>query len=254
MNYGLYLSAAGTLASLHRQDVLANNLANVETVGFKPDAVYTRARLPERLESSPGGADPQWMLENLGGGQTIDPTRIDFTQGALTDSHNDLDLAIQGEGFLVVSTNKGSPDGLRFTRDGRLTLNESGELTSAANGVRVLDVNDQPIRLSRGGNIKVAGDGTIVQNGATVARLQIASVADKSTLSKAGDNLMKFTGKRTPATGALRQRSVEASAVDPIMALNEMINASKAVQANATMMQYQDQILGQAVGTFGKVA
>src|SRR5262245_52880288 len=61
MNYGLYLSASGALTSLHRQDVLANNLANINTVGFKPDMVTTRARLAERLESPGAPIDPQFL-------------------------------------------------------------------------------------------------------------------------------------------------------------------------------------------------
>ena len=67
MNYGLYLSAAGVLNNLQRQDVIANNLANVNTVGFKPDSVLTRHRLPERLESG-HLIEPREMLERLGAG------------------------------------------------------------------------------------------------------------------------------------------------------------------------------------------
>ena len=257
MNYGLYLSAAGTLASLHRQDVLANNLANLNTVGFKADMVTTRARLAQRLESPATLADPQTLLENLGGGVFADPTRIDLRQGPLAESHNDLDLALQGDGFFVVANGKSSgADSLRLTRDGRFTLDAAGELITATTGLRVLDSSDQAIRLNRGEKVRIDGEGRITQNGVEMARLQIAQVADQSTLTKTGDNLLRFTGKRSSAAASTRvqQGSVESSGVDPILALNDMINASKAVQANATMMQYHDQILGQAVNTFGRVA
>lgn len=264
MNYGLYLSAGGALASLHKQDVLANNLANINTVGFKPDLVNFRARLPERLESPTPDADPQLLLEQLGGGQFTDPTRIDFHQGDLAQSHSDLDMAIQGDGFFVVSNGKGSgADNLRFTRDGRFTLNSAGELVMITNGMRVLDPNDQPIRLNRSAKLQVDGAGNILQNGAAIAKVQISTIADKSNIVKEGSNVMRFAGakgqagsgaKRQPASGSVKQGWVESSGVDPILAMNAMINVSKAIQANSTMMQYHDNIMGQAINTFARVA
>lgn len=255
MNYGLYLSAAGTLTSLHRQDVLANNLANLNTVGFKPDLVTNRARLPERMESPGSFAEPQLLLEQLGGGTLADRARIDFRQGAMSLTHNNLDLAIEGDGFFVTSNGKGNgASNLRLTRDGRLTLNASNELVMTASGMRVLDVNDQPIRLDPAAQVRIDADGTIRQNDDEVAQIQITQPADASSITKAGDNLLRFSGKRQPAPGSVRQGALESSAVDPILTLNDMINASKSVQANATMMQYQDHILGQAINTFGRVA
>jgi flagellar basal-body rod protein FlgF len=254
MNYGLYLSAAGTLASLHRQDVLANNLANIATVGFKPDQVDLRARMPERIENPSALIDEQDLLERLGGGEFSRPTRVGLRQGDLAQSTNDLDLAIEGEGFFVVQSGRGVRDEVRFTRDGRFTLNAAGELIMTATGLRVLDVNDQPIQLNRGAKIRINGDGTIFQNNAAAGQLQIATVTDTSKLAKQGASLLKADAKRQAATGLVRQHFVESSAVDPIMALNAMINASKAVQANATMMQYHDNLLGQAINTLGRVS
>lgn len=264
MNYGLYLSAAGALTSMHRQDVMANNLANLNTVGFKPDLAAFSARLPERLESGTSDADPQLLLERLGGGLLADPTRVNLKQGDLVATHNDLDCAIQDDGFFVIHDGKSggaAADHLRFTRDGRFTLNQQGELVLAASGLRVMDTGDQPIRLDPQQKALINTDGSIVQGGAEVARLQISTVADKMTLSKAGDNLLRFPSgsgrsgnSRQPAVGTVHQGSIENSAVDPIMALNDMMNAAKAVQANATMMQYHDTILGQAINTFGRVS
>jgi flagellar basal-body rod protein FlgF len=104
MNYGLYLSASGAMTAMHKQDVYANNLANVNTIGFKPDSVFTRHRLPERIEQPHLHADPHKLLEQLGGGQFIDPTFTNLTQGALTATDRPLDVAIDGEGFFVIST------------------------------------------------------------------------------------------------------------------------------------------------------
>lgn len=256
MNYGMYLAATGVLTSMYRQDVLANNLANVNTVAFKPDVVYTRLRLPERLES--GGADPQQLLERLGGGHLLSPTRLDLTQGSLTDTGNNLDLAIDGEGFFVVRSTGGGDEPLRLTRDGRFTLNPAGELVMAGTGMKLLDIENQPIRLDRTATVHVRSNGEIVQNGKVRATLRIAAATDQSQLSKLGNNVLTVnsTDPQTlrPADGRLVQGHLESSAVDPVMMLNAMISASKAASANLKMMQYHDHIIGQAVNTLKRVA
>ena len=259
MNYGLYLSTAGALTNMHRQDVLANNLANVNTVGFKPDTVLTRQRLPERLESSSADTDPQWLLERLGGGQFLQPTRVSLEQGTLVQSENDLDVALEGDGLLIVSDGRGTgPEHLRFTRDGRFTINADGELVLAAGGMRVLNEDDLPIRLDRSAPIRIDGDGVIVQNGARVAQLHIVAAPDVELLAKEGDNLLRLTEgaamPQEPASARVRQGYTESSAVDPILALNAMMNAAKAAQSNLKMIQYHDNILGQVFNTFARVA
>jgi flagellar basal-body rod protein FlgF len=259
MNYGLYLSAAGALTSLHRQDVHANNLANMNTIGFKPDEAYTRHRLPERLESA-AMVDPNWLMEQLGGSQHVQPTRVRLVQGPLSRTDNPLDLAISGDGFLVVTTSRGSGDEqLRLTRDGRLTLNEQGELVMASTGLKVLDAHNQPIRIDPSqGDVRIDSHGEITQNGRIIAQLHFVSPTDPQLLQKSGANLLRLqpgaSFSLVPATGAIVQSHIEGSAVDPIMAMNAMISASKAVASNATMMQYHDHILGQAINTFGRVA
>jgi flagellar basal body rod protein FlgG len=259
MNYGFYLSAAGVLTSMYRQDVVANNLANLNTPGFKPDEVYTRQRLPARLERADAAADPQQLLEHLGGGVLVDPTYINLRQGNLARTGAPLDVAIRGEGFLVLSTGRGSGnEHLRLTRDGRLTLNASGELVTAAGGLRVLNTSNQPIRLDRAAEIRIAPTGDISQNGTVVGRIQVTAPPPPNQLAKAGNTELRFNAaaaaSRRPSSAALAQGYLESSAVDPILALNTMINAAKSVQANAKMMQYHDHLMGQAINTFGRVA
>src|SRR3954454_7131920 len=88
MIYGLYLSATGVMANAHRQDVIANNLANSETVGFKRDVTSFQERLTE-AQAQRGPTNP--LLENIGGGLLVHPTAIDFTQGELETTGNNLD-------------------------------------------------------------------------------------------------------------------------------------------------------------------
>ena len=258
MNYGLYLSAAGALSSMHRQNVFANNLANMSTVGFKPDVVQARQRLPERLESPGALAEPKWMLERLGGGLFGLPTRVSLAQGDLKETGNDLDLAVKGDGLFVVGDGRGFGDEhLRFTRDGRFTLNTAGELVMSISGMKVLDADGRPIRLDRDAAVQIDERGAILQNGAPVAQLRIVA-PDASDLVKTGGNLLRLTDRASlpdrPAVGRVLQGSTEASAVDPILMMNAMMGAAKAAQANLKMIQYHDNILGQTFNTFARVA
>lgn len=259
MNYGLYLSAAGAIASAHRQDVLANNLANINTVGFKPDAVDIRQRLPERLEYPGDVLDAKHLLEQLGGGIYANPTRVQLSQGALTPSGNDLDVAIDGDGFFLIQDNTGPEPALRLTRDGRFTLNADRELVMSATGQRVLDRVNRPIRLDPSLTVNIHQDGSVMQAGRTVATLGFAAPQDPSTLIKTGNNLLRLEGgeaalAKDRPNGAIRQGYTEASAVNAITTLTSMMSAAKSVQSNLRMIQYHDNILGQAFNTFGRVA
>jgi flagellar basal body rod protein FlgG len=258
VNYGLYLSAAGALSSMHRQNVYANNLANMNTVGFKPDVVHSRQRLPERLEGPGTFAEPQWMLEHLGGGLFSAPTRISMAQGNLTETGKDLDVALQGRGLFVVGDGRQTADEhLRFTRDGRFTLNTSGELVMSVNGMKVLDASRRPIRLDRDAPVQIDESGAIRQNGSVKARLNIVA-PEAADLVKTGDNLMRLADSTrladAGADGRVQQGYTESAAVDPILAMNSMMSAAKAAQANMKLIQYHDNILGQTFNTFARVS
>lgn len=260
MNYGLYLSAAGAMTNLFRQDLYANNLANANTIGFKPDIAMLRQRLPERIES-PGSmasfADPQFMLEQLGGGVFGHPTRISLKQGNLLETGNQLDLAMRGKGFFVLG-DPDQPDSTLLTRDGRLTMDGRGRLIHAANGMPVLDTNGQSIHLDGSAGVEIDTKGHIIQNGQQVARLRLVMPTDPTRLIKVGHSLMRLEDQSDsalqPASGDVLQRHVESSGTDPIMTLTAMIGATKAMQSNAKLMQYHDNIIGQAINTFGRIA
>jgi len=259
MNYGMYLSAAGALTNIHRLDVTANNLANANTNGFKPDVVLTRARLPERLENPQHMDAGKHMLENLGGGLFVEDTSVRLRQGSMQVTGDDLDLAVEGDGFFVVSDPRaGTTDKLALTRDGRLTLDRGGMLVTASSGKAVLDTQGQPIRLSGAGKITILRDGNLLQDGQRIATINLVEPGPNTKLYKTGENLFRFSkddlAAAREASGSILQGAVESSAVDPVMELNRLISASKAVQGNLKMMQYHDQIMGQAINTFGRVA
>lgn len=260
MNYALQLSASGVLTSMYRQDVLANNLANVDTVGYRPDIPATRQRDPVTREDALSNLPSNRLLERLGAGVLIQPTRTSTAQGSIETTSNPLDLAIEGDGFLVVAIASGNDDDrLRLTRDGRLTLNSEGWLVQATTGHPVLDHAGDRIRIdSDAGPLRIETDGTIRQPGGEVARLQFVAVPDPSTLQKAGNGAFRpdavQASSLSPASGRLLARSVERSSVDPIKAILGITDAASDVSSNTRMMQLTDELMGRLINSVGRIA
>ncbi len=254
MIYGLYLSATGVLTSSHRQDVIANNLANSETVGFKRSlAIFQQRRTEAQALGRPGASDR--MLENIGGGTLVSPTHVDRTQGDLEETGSNLDLAIQGEGYFAVKAG----DTTRLTRNGRFLVGRDGGLVLADSaGHRLLDEKGKPIELPQipASQITIGRDGTISARGQAVARLGLFDVPDKAQLAQQGGTLLRYSGdtkKLAPASGTLQSGFLERSNVDPTTELTQLISAQRQLEANANMIRYQDQTLGRLVNDVGKI-
>lgn len=259
MNYGLQISASGALTALYRQDVLANNLANLNTPGFKPDIPCVRARPAVREEDGLPFLPSNDLLERLGGGVQLASPATQFAQGPLESTSNPLDIAIQGDGFFVVrSQTTGSADRLRLTRDGRFTLDGRGRLVMSSTGMPVLDTQNRPIEITGSGKITVGSDGQIRQNGVEVAKLNLVDLPDRSHLRKTGDNLFvasaETMGSLGPATGTMVQGSREQSAVDEIRAMIDMQDAARAASANLNLISYQDRMTERAIAQLGRLA
>ena len=259
MNYGLQISASGAMTAFARQDILSNNLANLETTGFKPSTVFTQQREAVRQEDDLPLLDSNAMLERLGADALLAPVRTVFSQGPLEETGNPLDLAVQGEGFFAVQQSGPDGDAVRFTRDGRLTINDdTGELIMATTGLPVLDTASQPIRITGDGPVAIDAEGTIRQNGAPVARLGLFDVADRNQLNKLGANLFDLRGA-TPervdfGTGRVRSGFLEGSSVNELGAIMQITAAGRAVSTNIEMVSYHDQMLSSAIGRFARSA
>jgi flagellar basal body rod protein FlgG len=259
MNYGLYLSASGALTSMHRLDALTNNLANVNTVGFKPHSVLVRQRDPARAEDGLPLLESNALLERLGGGAQLAPTRISFTQGALRETGNPLDLAVEGQGFLVLRGD-GNDDARQvlLTRDGRLSLDARGTLVQSTTGRPVLSAASQPIRLDTTAEVRIDTDGRLFQNGAEVARLRVVNVPDPQRLSKQGDGQFALTNDAlaglSPSDALIKQGEVEGSAVNEIEALMQVQAAAGDARTNLAMIEYHDRLMDRAINRLGRVA
>lgn len=257
LNYGMHISSSGALTSMYRLDALTNNLANVNTVGFKPHTPYTRQRDVARIEDNLPFMDSNALLEQLGAGVQLAPTRIEFTQGSLSSTGNPLDVAIAGEGFLTVKAEaSGDTAAFHLTRDGRLTIDQSGQLVMSTSGRPVLDTAGQPIRLDESADIKFGSDGSVYQNNQPVAKLRLVDVPDRSRLTKKGEGLFTITNDAlegmTTAKGQLKQGMVENSAVNEIAALMAVQSAASDVSSNLDMIRYHDQLMDRAINRLGR--
>lgn len=252
MNYGLYLSANGIMANSYRQDVIANNLANSETIGFKRDLTCFRARLTEAQEAR-NRANTNPLLEPMGGGMLAHPGAVDVTQGDLETTGNNLDIAIFGDGFLAVTDGKGPT---RLTRDGRLAVDRAGNLVLANDPNRkVLGPDMKPIVLDgrESASVSIGQHGEITQAGQRVATLGLFET-DQTQFKKLGGNLIATDVKKLrPAKGQIQSENVERSNVDPTNELSQLMDAQRQLEANANMIRYQDQTLGRLVNDVGKM-
>lgn len=258
MNYGVQLSASGVLTSLYRQDVLTNNLANMDSVGFKPDIPATRQRDAARIEDGLGFMPSDRLLEQLGAGALAAPNLSDFQQGGLETTGQPLDVAVRGEGFFVVrdETDQGK-DKLRLTRDGRFAVDRGGRLVMASTGLPVLDTGGRTIHLAHGTPVEIAGDGQISQDGQPVARLHLLNPADPSRMTKQGHSLFRAPAEvfasKAAASGVIVQHAVERSAVDEIRTVMQVTAAGRDVDANMSLIAQHDRLSDRAINTLGRV-
>lgn len=240
MPYGLYISADGAQAQLQRMEVIANNLANVETTGFKRELGIVQARFAESAQrglAAPGSGS----VDDLGGGVRLSETQTDFSAGALQHTGNPTDLAIHGDGFFLVR--KGDQEML--TRAGNFRLTATGELVTQQ-GYPVLADNRAPVMIRPdGGRWDVNSSGELRQDG-NAQSLALVKPASLGDLAKTGENLFRPLADPQPLPPAERNVSsgfLEASSVKPTTELIDMLETTRLVEANINMIQTQDQML-----------
>ncbi len=243
MPYGLYIAAEGAYAQNKRMEVLANNLANVGTTAFKRDQPVFQARLAEatvRGLDVPGSR----TINDLGGGVEVLGTITDFSQGGLRPTGNDSDLAINGDGFFVVQ--KG-PDRM-LTRAGNFLFDDEGELVTPE-GYPVLSDQFTPITIDPTIPWVFTPDGSVQQDGDTtpLAMVRPRSLGD---LAKSGENLYAALAPTVPVEPEQRQvvsGQLELSGVKPALEMVELIETSRAFEANVALIRNFDQLLGSLV-------
>jgi flagellar basal-body rod protein FlgF len=238
MQSGLYVTLSGQVALERRLQTIASNVANMNTVGYRADGVSFEALMAKAGDATVAFAD----------------TGTDFISrrmGGVDKTGNPLDVAVQGDAFLAVKT----PAGAVYTRDGRMTINENGELTTLK-GYPVLDAGGAQILLDpSAGPPDIARDGMISQKGSQVGALGLYTIDDDAKLSRY-DNSGVIPDK--PATPVLdftengvAQGFVEGSNVNPITEMTKLITVSRAFDGINAATEKSESSLTDAIKTLG---
>lgn len=246
---GLYTAATGMLTETQRTNVIANNLANVNTAGYKKDETV-QTDFEQALLKRINDDQPVKNVGNLGHGSVIDEIATIHEQGSMEFTYQDYDLCINGTGYLAVQTN----NGVRYTRNGAFLRSSEGNLVTL-DGQNVLDQNNQPVRLPDGVKVVFGSKGQIMVDGQQVGQLQFVQFTDDNRLSKIGNNLYQAADNEptTPATGTITQGALEKSNVNVVSEMVKLINAYRAYEANSKAVVSQDSLLDKAVNQVGTV-
>jgi flagellar basal-body rod protein FlgG len=232
MNSGMYSALSGNLTAMKRMDIISNNLANVNTPGFKKDKMTFEGMLssvttPPMVPPSTT-ADPILQKDNI---------YIDYAAGPVAQTGNPFDMAIDGDGFFVVAT----PDGPAYTRQGNFRLSADGTLVT---------VDGFPVQ-GQGGAIRVSGSrieidskGVVMVDGTEAGTISMVDFPKPYALTKTGSALFVPTDAETtpqPAIGGLRQSHLEGSNVETITEMVQMIETSRYFDAcQRTILSFND--------------
>lgn len=250
----LSIAATGMNAQQTNLEVIANNIANINTTGYKrakaefSDLIYQT----ERAAGVPNSGNQQTIPEgiNIGLGVKTSAVRNLHTQGDLVATGNKYDVALIGRGFFQIET----PDGNTvYTRDGAFNTNENGELVTI-NGARVVPnitvpVDTSEVTINRSGQVFVRiGNAPDLQE---VGQLQIANFVNEAGLKELGDNLFQETAASgapvigapdDPSYGYIQQGYLEGSNVDPVKEITELISAQRAYEMNSKVITTADEM------------
>lgn len=239
-----FIALSSQTALMRQMDVLANNLANMNTPAFKAERLVFTEMLEQSAASGIDEMGPMSFVQPYG-------TYMDFSEGSLTPTGNPLDLAISGEGFFSVQT----ADGTGYTRSGRLALDSTGTMVTSS-GLPVLATGGGPINVGGANQISVASDGTVSTEDGIVARLAVVDFEDSQSLER-GANGIYSAGDAVAnpvASPHVVQGMVEESNVSPILEMTRLIDVSRSYQRMTQMIESEHQRQKQAISTLAKAA
>ena len=246
-----YIALSRQTTLQKQMDVISNNIANMDTAGFKVEQMM--------LATQPGAPAKDDQVKGPAQFSMASGLARDFSEGELTETGRATDVAIDGNAFFTVRT----PEGQRYTKDGRFGIDSTGRLVTSA-GAPVLDDSGGEITLDpTNGSPDISADGVVSQRtkqGPTVTRVGKIGVVRFDTLSvlqKEGDNLYSNTSNAQPTAAPdvrLRQGMVESSNVKPIVEITNLIQVQRAYEQISSMIQTSNDLSQQSIDRLAKVA
>ncbi|MEI9430975.1 flagellar basal-body rod protein FlgF [Mesorhizobium sp. Cs1299R1N3] len=238
MRDSLYVALSAQMALERRLDTIADNVANASTVGFRATGV--------KFEDVVSGAG-QKSVSFASSGKTY----LSGAHGAMTETGNPFDFAIQGDAWFAIDT----PAGTVMTRDGRFSMNENGELMSVE-GHPVLDAGGAPIQLDpRNGPPKAGADGSLRQNEQLVGSIGLYNFDPGQNFVRYGNSGIVPASTPEPVTDrsdvGIAQGFVEESNVNPVLEMTRLIMVQRAFENTAALMRQTDSSTDEAIKTLG---
>lgn len=239
MDNTLYASLSGQTALRRKLDTIANNMANISTTGFKAENTQFESVF-KNLKTDGKGIDFVYDVTST----------TDFSQGALQQTNNSLDVAISGNGMLSAQGENGQKF---YTRDGRLSRSGTGVLVMTATGYPVLDNAGAQIQVPADvAQIAIANDGTVSGNGQQIAKMGMYQF-DPLKVQRQENGL--FTMEKPPEVAIdakIHQGFIEGSNVNAVKTLTEMIQVQRAYEAGKSLMDSEDQRIRGAISRLGQ--
>jgi flagellar basal-body rod protein FlgG len=245
MIQGIYTASMGMTPLLQKQDQIANNLSNINTTGYKQSELFVKC-YQKYL------ADDQ-LQPFVNREIKADETYIDYSEGAMKQTKNPLDLCIKGTGFFSIMTGE---DGVQYTRNGNFSLSPEGLLVTS-DGSKVMGTEGY-IRVERDFPVTISDRGEVLQDNRSMGFLKVVDFDKPYKMQRCGEGrfrpLLPGNPERQSAGYVIRQGYLETSNVDMIKNMVQMIAASRNFEADQKALQAQDETLDQAVTQVGKVA
>ena len=254
---GLYTAYTGMLNQQYRLDTITNNLANASTTGFKSEGVTSRA-FDNVLAIKIKDGSENYINRQIGSlnlGVKIGENYTDYEQGSFKNTENTYDLALEGNGFFSISfTSKNGTTSTLYTRDGEFTVDSEGALRTK-DGDYVLGEGGEIYIPTEATDVSIDSLGNITADGVFVDKLLITDFEDYDYLKKYGENLYiaKDGAVEIETEANVHQGYLEASNVNVVEQMVDMINISRAYESNQKVMQAIDETLDKAVNQVGRV-
>lgn len=244
MDNTLLVSLSHQIASQRTMDVIANNLANMNTSAYKREEMkfdeYVHQSRPSQWQKGPQSID---FVVNPG-------TIRDLSEGSIEQTGNTLDVAINGNGYFAVQTARGE----RYTRNGHFTLNAENQIVTEAGDPLLGDGG--PLTIAQeDGNVTIGADGVVSGDQGQIGKLQVVRFNNERQMRKEGDTYLSTTEVATPADGGytLKQGMLEKANIEPVTQMTDMINVMRSYEAVSNLINAQESMKRNAVSKLASI-
>ncbi|WP_024614876.1 flagellar hook-basal body complex protein [Clostridium sp. Ade.TY] len=253
---GMYSSISAMLNLQASQEVIGNNIANINTTGYKSEKVISKTFDDMMLSNKDRYINGKGVKQNLGTlnpGVRIDEISTDYSQGLIVETNNDTDFSIEGKGFFTIRDENGNT---KYSRDGCFRIDSKGYLVNSS-GYQIIGINQnnnniEPIRVGKS-KITMDKNNNILLDSKVKYKFNIVDFKDYKTLKKVGQNLVDGESPNTITNYKIKNGCKERSNVDIIEASSALMCNLRAFEANQRVVQIMDSTLSKMANEIGTV-